>query len=105
MNNMLQAFYGSNHQNSPTNPDQAIEQIQKLTSEDLKNYHREKYGLGSMVLVVVGDVDHVKMESLINESFGDWKQSTLKNIEEKTVGSKTSNKVYVTMQDLSLIHI
>ena len=99
MNNMLQAFYGSNHQNSPTNPDQAIEQIQKLTSEDLKKYHREKYGLGSMVLVVVGDVDHVKMESLIKESFGDWKQSTLKNIEEKTVGSKTSNKVYVTMQD------
>ena len=39
------------------------------------------------------------MESLIKDSFGDWNQSTLKNIEEKTVGSKTSNKVYVTMQD------
>ena len=99
MNNMLQAFYGSNHQNSPTNPDEAIEQIKGLTSEDLKNYHKEKYGLGSMVLVVVGDVDHVMMENLLKESFGDWKQSSLKNKEEKNVGSKISNKVYVTMQD------
>ena len=52
MNNMLQAFYGSDHQNSPTNPDQAIEEIKILTPENLKAYHSENYGVGSMVLVV-----------------------------------------------------
>ena len=99
MNNMLQAFYGSDHQNSPTNPDQAIEQIKKLTTEDLKKYHSENYGLGSMVLVVVGDVDHIKMENLIKESFNGWQQSPLKNKEEQKVGNKVADKVYVTMQD------
>ena len=68
MNSMLQAFYGSNHQNSPTSPDQAIEQIKILTPESLKAYHSENYGTGSMVLVVVGDVDHAEMESLIKEA-------------------------------------
>ena len=99
MNDMLQAFYGSDHQNSPTNPDRAIEQIKKLTSEDLKDYHSKNYGLGSMVLVVVGDVDHVKMENLIKQSFDDWKQSPLKNKEEQKTGNKVANKAYVTMED------
>jgi zinc protease len=99
MNDMLQAFYGSDHQNSPTNPDRAIEQIKKLTSEDLKDYHSKNYGLGSMVLVVVGDVDHVKMENLIKQSFEGWKQSPLKNKEEQKTGNRVSNKVYVTMED------
>ena len=99
MNNMLQAFYGSNHQNSPTSPDQAIEDIKTLTPESLKAYHSENYGTGSMVLVVVGDVDHAEMESLIKESFRGWKQSPLKNKEEKGLGTKASGKVYVTMQD------
>ena len=99
MNDMLQAFYGSDHQNSPTNPDRAIEQIKKLTSEDLKDYHSKNYGLGSMVLVVVGDVDHVKMENLIKQSFDDWKQSPLKNKEEQKTGNKVANKTYVTMED------
>ena len=53
MSSMLQAFYGSNHQNSPTSPDQAIEDIKTLTPENLKVYHSENYGTGSMVLVVV----------------------------------------------------
>ena len=99
MNNMLQAFYGSNHQNSPTNPDQAIKEIKTLTPKNLKDYHNENYGLGSMVLVFVGDVDHAEMENLIKQSFKGWKQSPLKNKEEKNLGTKASSKVYVTMQD------
>ena len=45
MNSMLEAFYGSDHQNSPTNPDKAIEQIKKLTPQDLKKYHQENLSL------------------------------------------------------------
>jgi zinc protease len=99
MNNMLQAFYGSDHQNSPTNPDQAIKEIKTLTPKNLKDYHNKNYGLGSMVLVFVGDVDHAEMENLIKQSFKGWKQSPLKNKEEKNLGTKASSKVYVTMQD------
>ena len=99
MNDMLQAFYGSDHQNSPTNPEQAIEEIKKLTSEDLKDYHSKNYGLGSMVLVIVGDVDHVKMENLIKQNFDSWKQSPLKNKEEQKTGNRVADKVYVTMED------
>ena len=36
-NNMLKAFYGTGHQNSPTDPDKAIEEIKKITPKNLKD--------------------------------------------------------------------
>ena len=52
-----------------------------------------------MVLVIVGDVDHVKMENLIKQNFDSWKQSPLKNKEEQKTGNRVADKVYVTMED------
>jgi len=57
-NNMLKAFYGTGHQNSPTDPDKAIEEIKKITPKNLKDFHPKNYGAGTMVIVAVGDVDH-----------------------------------------------
>ena len=98
-NNMLEAFYGSDHQNSPTSPDTAIKEIGKITPEILKEFHSSNYGTGSMVVVAVGDVDHNNLENLIKQNFGDWKKSSLKEKQEDTVATKASGKVYVTMQD------
>ena len=99
MNNMLEAFYGKDHQNSPTNPDQAIEDIKKITAQNLEEYHRKNYGTGSMVIVVVGDIKHQELEKMVKESFGEWKKSPLNTKQEERVASKKAGKVYLTMQD------
>ena len=98
-NNMLKAFYGTGHQNSPTDPDKAIEEIKKITPKNLKDFHLKNYGAGTMVIVAVGDVDHNSLESLIKEGFGGWKKSPLKEKKETGKANKASDKVYVTMQD------
>ena len=98
-NNMLKAFYGTGHQNSPTDPDQAIEEIKKITPKNLKDFHLKNYGAGTMVIVAVGDVDHNSLENLIKEGFGGWKKSPLKEKKETGTANKASDKVYVTMQD------
>ena len=98
-NNMLKAFYGTSHQNSPTDPDKAIEEIKKITPKNLKDFHLKNYGAGTMVIVAVGDVDHNSLESLIKEGFGGWKKSPLKEKKETGTANKASDKVYVTMQD------
>ena len=98
-NNMLKAFYGTGHQNSPTDPDKAIEEIKKITPKNLKDFHLKNYGTGTMVIVAVGDVDHNSLESLIKEGFGGWKRSPLKEKKETGTANKASDKVYVTMQD------
>ena len=98
-NNMLKAFYGTGHQNSPTDPDKAIEEIKKITPKNLKDFHLKNYGAGTMVIVAVGDVDHNSLEGLIKEGFGGWKKSPLKEKKETSTANKASDKVYVTMQD------
>ena len=98
-NNMLKAFYGTGHQNSPTDPDKAIEEIKKITPKNLKDFHLKNYGAGTVVIVAVGDVDHNSLESLIKEGFGGWKKSPLKEKKETGAANKASDKVYVTMQD------
>ena len=99
MNNMLKAFYGKDHQNSPTNPDQAIEDIKNITAQNLEEYHRKNYGTGSMVIVVVGDIKHQELEKMVKEGFGGWKKSPLNTKQEERVASKKAGKVYLTMQD------
>ena len=99
MNNMLEAFYGKDHQNSPTNPDQAIEDIKNITAQNLEEYHRKNYGTGSMVIVVVGDIKHQELEKMVKEGFGGWKKSPLNTKQEERVASKKASKVYLTMQD------
>ncbi len=98
-NNMLKAFYGAGHQNSPTDPDKAIEEINKITPQNLKDFHSENYGAGTVVIVAVGDVDHKSLESLIKEGFSGWKRSPLQEKKETGTANKVSDKVYVTMQD------
>lgn len=99
VNKMLEAFYGKNHQNSPINPDEAIEDIKKSTREDLLKYHKEFYGRGSMVIVVVGDVSHKVLSDMIKEKLSKLPIVNTKPIKEKALGQPVSVKTYVSMQD------
>ena len=99
VNKMLEAFYGKNHQNSPINPDEAIEDIKKSNREDLLKYHKEFYGRGSMVIVVVGDVSHKVLSDMIKEKLSKLPIVNTKPIKEKALGQPVSVKTYVSMQD------
>jgi len=62
----------------PSNPfyewsaEDRIASIEAITPEDLKRFHSEHYGPGSMVLVVVGDVDAVQAKTEVERLLGDW---------------------------------
>ena len=99
INNMLKGFYSENHQNAPDNADESIKNVEKITTEDLKAYHEESYGKGSMVIVAVGDVDHASLSATIKKNFGEWKNSPLEEKKETQKGTKNAGKAYVTMQD------
>jgi len=99
INNMLKGFYSENHQNAPDNADESIKNVEKITTEDLKAYHEENYGKGSMVIVAVGDVDHASLSATIKKNFGEWKDSPLEEKKETQKGTKNAGKAYVTMQD------
>jgi zinc protease len=89
INNMLEGFYSESHQNAPNNADESIKNIEKITTDDLKAYHKANYGRGSMVVVAVGDVDHAELSNIIAENLKDWQASPLE--EKKETEKGTSN--------------
>lgn len=49
-----------------------ISEINALTPDDLREFHRQIYGPASMVLAVVGDVTVEQAQKLVSNLFSDW---------------------------------
>ncbi|MBZ5625470.1 MAG: insulinase family protein [Acidobacteriia bacterium] len=54
-------------------PDEQIEDLKKVTLDDVRKFHQQFYGASNGELVVVGQFDPAQVEKLATELFGDWK--------------------------------
>ena len=70
-----------------------------ITAEDLKAFHAKNYGVGSVVVVAVGDIDHKNLSNIIQKNFSDWKQSPIKENNETRPGKPKPGQNYITMKD------
>jgi len=98
-NDFLLSVYGGEHQNTPTDPEKAIKELEQITVEDLKVFHKKNYGKGSMVIVAVGDVSHESMSKKIKKEFDNWKNSPLEDSPESRPGVSTKKTNYISMKD------
>jgi zinc protease len=54
--------------------EESIQRIKKVTSEDLKNFHKSFYGTSHATCAMVGDFDLEVAENLLEELFGSWER-------------------------------
>lgn len=54
-------------------PDERIEDIKKMTIDDVRQYYQQYYGAGEGEIVVSGQFDPEQVKKLVTELFGDWK--------------------------------
>ena len=57
----------------PSSPDENIEDLNKVTLDDVKKFYREFYGVSEGEFTVVGQFDKAAVLKLAEELFGDWK--------------------------------
>ena len=53
--------------------DERIEDLNKLTLDDARQYYKQFYGASEGEIVISGQFDPVAMRKLVTELFGDWK--------------------------------
>jgi zinc protease len=53
-----------------------IEDLNKLTLDDTRQYYKQFYGAGEGEIVISGQFDPVQMRKLVTELFGDWKSAS-----------------------------
>jgi zinc protease len=53
--------------------EERIRRVEGLTRADLEAFHAERYGAGSLVLIVVGDVEAGRVLDRLEEGLGSWR--------------------------------
>lgn len=72
-NTLSQLLYPKGHPNYQTPLQQSIDDISKVTPEDIKAFYSRYYGPESMVFAASGDIDTKELEKSIESSFNGWK--------------------------------
>jgi zinc protease len=57
-------------------PEEQIEDLQKVTLDDVRKFHAQFYGASDAKFVVTGQCDAAAMQTLAAELFGDWKSAS-----------------------------
>jgi len=52
--------------------DEQLEDIKKVTADDLKKFYKEFYGASNATAAVVGDFDKDEIQKLLDQEFGSW---------------------------------
>jgi zinc protease len=72
-NTLSQLLFPKGHPNYQAPLQQAIDDINKVTIEDIKSFYNKYYGPKSMVFAAAGDIDNKELGNAIESSFKDWK--------------------------------
>ncbi|NOZ75381.1 MAG: insulinase family protein, partial [FCB group bacterium] len=95
-----QILYPEGHPNYKLSTDDAIADVEKITAEDIRAFHQANYGLGSMIITAVGDVDAAEFSTEVARVFKGWKTSPLtlrKDTHE--ANPRQAKETYVTIKD------
>jgi zinc protease len=57
-------------------PEEQIADLQKVTLDEVRNFHQEFYGASEGELVIIGQFEPAAVEKLVTELFGNWKSAT-----------------------------
>ena len=93
-------LYPKGHPNFIPSLDDQIEAIEKVTTEGLISFHEDYYGLGSMKVSFVGEVDHNTIEQEIHRQFHGWREASAKREQKVDLVAKT-----VERASLERVHV
>ena len=96
-NTLSQVLFPKGHPNYQVPMQKAIDDINKVTVEDIKSFYNKYYGPKSMVFAAAGDIETKELENAIESSFKGWKGGVdYPSYKNSDMRSSSVNK-YITM--------
>ena len=97
---LLRKLYPDGHPNYRLTIDDEIAFIEQISSNDLKKFHNQTYGLGSVLLVAAGDVNKRTFGRDVKKAFKGWQYSQLEEFShELKAVSKQSQADFILVPD------
>ena len=77
--------------------DEDLEDIRKVTADDLKQFYKDFYGASNATAAIVGDFDKAAIQKLLTDEFGSWKSpKPFKRLVAKFEAPKPANEAIET---------
>tara|TARA_Y100000590_G_scaffold465099_1_gene636364 strand:- start:27398 stop:28684 length:1287 start_codon:yes stop_codon:yes gene_type:complete len=95
----LLRLYPEKHPNRPKSLSDQQKATNTISVNQLKKFHSDHYGLGSLNICFVGDVDHENFENHTANHFGQWQNSSA-SIKESTLKAKRLGKGVETSEHI-----
>lgn len=92
------AVFGDHPYGRPTEGTE--ESLDRITRQDIVDYHAARYAPNNAAMVVVGDIDHSRLNGLLEKYFGNWKKKEIGQAALPAVGPKQKAEVLTTTKDL-----
>jgi len=95
-----QILYPEDHPNYKLSTEDAIAAVEKTTANELRAFHEANYGLGSLIITAVGDVNADEFSKEVARVFDGWKTSPL-TLEKDShqANPNHAQEKYVTIKD------
>lgn len=69
---LTRGIFPQGHPNYRPSPERLLEQLETLTVDDVREYHDVHFGSTEWTLAVVGDLDHERVGSIVDDTLSGW---------------------------------
>ena len=70
---LMRELYSPEHPNHSLSVDETAGLVRKTKLSDIKQYYADHYGVGSMIIVATGDLEHSLVHEAVKQHFKNWK--------------------------------
>jgi zinc protease len=103
---LYEKIFPTDHPNYAVPTQQMIADIEKITINDLKEFHKKNYGPASMILVAVGDVDSKELNAQVQANFSGWSGgSHFAKPKKAETKAADKNPIIVSMKDKTSVSL
>lgn len=103
---LTRQLFGPGHPNYGARPEEALDHLRTLSIEDVREYHENHFGSTEWILAVVGDLDHEKVTSVVEDAFSEWGPHDAEPAHDTAgLGKTEAGRTVIPMPDKSNVDV
>ena len=79
---LSRALYPPSHPRHDVDPAEQIAQLERFTVDDVRRYHRDRFGANDLCIVIVGDIDPLAAAAQFDRHFSAWSPQPMSRIDD-----------------------
>ena len=102
---LTRRLFGDGHPNYNEPPEETLQRLEALSLEDVRAYHANHFGTEGLTLAVVGDLDHNRIATVVEDAFDGWEPHGAPSVHETDAVEREPGRDAIPMPDRSNVDV